>query len=186
MDATNVMDATNFESAVKKFESSVATSDFIGKYLAVKKCEAACAVCPHYNQVWACPPFDYDPILKIGRYPYVTVFATKIPLPYAMRLEDIHDYMEPHKKAIEAELLNRENKTSGFACGLGGGCNLCSPCRRTIGEPCMHPALVRPELEAFGFEIQPIIKDLFNLEFSWGKDGKAPQYLILVTALFHR
>ena len=44
---------------------------------------------------------------------------------------------------------------------------------------------VRPSLEAFGFDIAKTLSELFNIELLWGKDGKLPEYLVLVSGFFH-
>ncbi len=54
-----------------------------------------------------------------------------------------------------------------------------------FGTPCRHPEKVRPSLEAFGFDIAKTLSELFNIELLWGKDGKLPEYLVLVSGFFH-
>lgn len=167
------------------FEKTILTSELIDQYLALNKCMQACLACKNYNTIWACPPFDFDPLQKIRKHKYASILARRIDLPGNLPLADAASFIEPAKQEIERELLDREKRLGGFSCGLGGGCKLCSPCLRTLGAPCAHPDKVRPELEAFGFDIAPIIASLFGLEFAWGKDGLAPPYLLLVTAHFH-
>ena len=58
-------------------------------------------------------------------------------------------------------------------------------CTRNCGTPCRHPEKVRPSLEAFGFDIAKTLAELFNIELLWGKDGKLPEYLVLVSGFFH-
>ncbi len=58
-------------------------------------------------------------------------------------------------------------------------------CTRNCGTPCRHPEKVRPSLEAFGFDIAKTLSELFNIELLWGKDGKLPEYLVLVSGFFH-
>lgn len=38
---------------------------------------------------------------------------------------------------------------------------------------------------AFGFDIAKTLAELFNIELLWGKDGKLPEYLVLVSGFFH-
>lgn len=51
--------------------------------------------------------------------------------------------------------------------------------------PCLHPDKVRPSLEAFGFDIGRTLSELFGIRLLWGKDGILPEYLMLVSGLFH-
>ena len=52
-----------------------------------------------------------------------------------------------------------------------------------IGEPCRHPELVRPSLEALGFNLGEVTRELFNIDMLWGRHGRLPQYLTLVGAV---
>lgn len=52
-------------------------------------------------------------------------------------------------------------------------------------NPCRHPELVRPSLEACGFDIGRTTSELFGIELKWGADGKMPEYLTLVCGFFH-
>ena len=56
---------------------------------------------------------------------------------------------------------------------------------RPLGLPCRHPELVRPSLEAYGFDISRTTNELFGIELLWGKDGMLPKYLTLVCGFFH-
>ena len=38
---------------------------------------------------------------------------------------------------------------------------------------------------SFGFDIAKTLSELFNIELLWGKDGKLPEYLVLVSGFFH-
>lgn len=95
--------------------------------------------------------------------------------------------MRPHKEDILRRMLALERANAGLACVLAGECDLCRPlpCTRAEGHVCRHPDITRPSLEAYGFNLQSTISDLFGLDFAWGAEGLAPPFLILVTALFH-
>ncbi len=47
------------------------------------------------------------------------------------------------------------------------------------------PDLVRPALEAFGFDIGKTVRELFGYELQWDNGGDSPWRLTLVGALFH-
>ena len=47
------------------------------------------------------------------------------------------------------------------------------------------PHLVRPSLEAYGFDVALITQELFGIKLRWGKDGLLPEYLVIVCALFY-
>ena len=56
---------------------------------------------------------------------------------------------------------------------------------RPEAKPCRHPELVRPSLEACGFDIARTTSELFGIELKWGSDGLMPEYLTLVCGFFH-
>ena len=56
---------------------------------------------------------------------------------------------------------------------------------RPEAKPCRHPELVRPSLEACGFDIAHTPSELFGIELKWGTDGSLPEYLTLVCGFFH-
>ena len=68
-----------------------------------------------------------------------------------------------------------------------GSCLYCpeGTCTRPEAKPCRHPELVRPSLEACGFDIARTTSELFGIELKWGTDGSLPEYLTLVCGFFH-
>jgi predicted metal-binding protein len=88
---------------------------------------------------------------------------------------------------IEKELLELEHRYGGRAFAYVGKCLYCpdSECARKCNRPCLHPDKVRPSLEAFGFDIARTLSELFGIELLWGKNDILPEYLVLVSGLFH-
>ena len=91
--------------------------------------------------------------------------------------------MSDFARLVENELLDMERKYGGRSFAYIGKCLHCSDneCTRNCGTPCRHPEKVRPSLEAFGFDIAKTLSELFNIKLLWGKDGKLPEYLVLVS-----
>lgn len=85
------------------------------------------------------------------------------------------------------ELLELEHRYGGRAFAYVGKCLYCpdSECARKCNRPCLHPDKVRPSLEAFGFDIARTLSELFGIELLWGKNDILPEYLVLVSGLFH-
>ena len=87
----------------------------------------------------------------------------------------------------EKKLLEMEHKYNRYTFAYSGQCLYCndSECTRKRNHPCLHPDKVRPSLSAFGFDIGRTFSELFGIELLWGKDGILPEYLMLVSGLFH-
>lgn len=93
----------------------------------------------------------------------------------------------PERKSIQKRLLEMEQLYDGYSLAYAGSCIYChtGSCARKQNHPCRHPELVRPSLEAFGFDIGLTTSKLFGIELKWGKDGFVPEYLTLVSGFFH-
>lgn len=113
--------------------------------------------------------------------------ATKIILKTKIFRLNIHKNSFYRNGYESSELLDMERKYGGRSFAYIGKCLHCSDneCTRNCGTPCRHPEKVRPSLEAFGFDIAKTLSELFNIELLWGKDGKLPEYLVLVSGFFH-
>ena len=151
-----------------------------------------CRDCPMYGRQYGCPPFDADPTDGCPADGTVTTWLTVIepelpagapglPLSLGDRL------MALARDRVEPELLRAECQTGGRAFVGVGRCTRCGDerCSRLTGAPCRHPDVVRPSLEAAGFDVEAIARELFGVEIQWGADGLLPSRLHLVTALWH-
>ena len=78
-------------------------------------------------------------------------------------------------------------RVGGRSFAYVGTCLYCpeGTCTRPEAKPCRHPELVRPSLEACGFDIAHTTSELFGIELKWGTDGSLPEYLTLVCGFFH-
>ncbi len=104
-----------------------------------------------------------------------------------LQLEQIQSFILPERERIEQKLLEMEQKFDGHAFACNGICLYCpdSECTRKCGRPCRHIEKMRPPLEAFGFDIEHTVSELFGIELLWGKDGVLPEYIVLVSGFFH-
>ena len=93
----------------------------------------------------------------------------------------------PERRRLEQQLLGMERQYGGLSFAYVGTCLHCpeGTCTRPDGKPCRHPELVRPSLEACGFDIGKTTAELFGIDLKWGTDGKLPEYLTLVCGFFH-
>lgn len=155
----------------------------------------ACRACGSYGRCWTCPPFDYDVLSRVGRYEWVLVVGAQILPDEALRNSPnsasernalAHKLIrEAWRQCVEPLMrrLERQHDDSKLLCGFFA-CEACSAhCARIDGEPCLHPELMRPSLEAYGFDVTKTTRELLGLELKWGQGNALPEYTTLVTAL---
>lgn len=173
---------------ITDMQVTVSARDYITDFRNVDKFMAMCRQCRNFGRQWSCPPFAEDWTDTISGYSHVTLFATKIePIGHNIPLAEVLGLFRTQRRRIEPLLLRLEKDTGGLAFSFAGEC-LCCPegeCARVNGERCRHPELVRPSLEAVGFDIGKTTEQLFSLPLKWSADGHAPEYLVLVCGLFH-
>ena len=165
--------------------------EYVKRFRDRERFVALCRECPMFGRQYGCPPFDADPAggcLSGGTFttyldviePVVSDGAESLPLSLAEPvMAHVRDMAEP-------ELLRLERASGGRAFVGVGRCTRCGslPCARLAGEPCRHPESVRPSLEAVGFDVEAIARELFGVRLMWSADGRMPARLHLVTALW--
>ena len=74
------------------------------------------------------------------------------------------------KLDMEEKLRQLEKHIPGSVSLSSGGCNLCKLCSRKDGHPCRQPDKMRYSLDAFGFDLTAITKDMFDIDILWCKE----------------
>ena len=176
-------------------EVTVDASEFICRYRDVERFGALCAQCPSYGKVWSCPPFDFDPRERSDGFDSVTVFATTITFDEATRHACStpdeasrvgREAMQEAWQSLLPRLSEMERQSPGSRC-FTFRCSLCPEgCTRPEGYLCRHPDRLRQSLEAVGFDIGAMMRDLFGIELEWSSDGSLPEHITLVTALMKK
>ena len=179
------MDSSALPQGVEVFHAEIPMTQYISGFRDVGRFIGYCRECRNYGRRWGCPPYDFDTTAVLRRYSAVRLTAYKIQPPKPdMALEAAYDIIKPVRLVAEKELLRLEKELGGMAFSFGGHCYYCdSPCARESGQPCRHPDLVRPSLEAFGFDITKTLSELFGMEIVWIRDGRIPEYLTLVAGV---
>lgn len=150
--------------------------------------EECCRACPNYGKRWGCPPFDHDTLNDLLPYERVMIVGVKVsPYDGKLPMEQVYDLIRPELERVNSRLLELERLTGGLAFGFVGKCPYCNgaPCARREGKPCRHPDVVRPSLEAYGFNVSLTASEVLGIDMVWGKDDKIPRYLTLVCGLFY-
>lgn len=150
--------------------------EFIAAFCDAQRVQGYCTGCPNYGNNWACPPFSCDQAAMLRkRYSRISVFIEKTP-PHEQALFE-------RRTKIGGILRQMERDRHGFALSSIGGCRVCPQgCARASAQACRFPHKPRPSLEACGFDVSMICRELFGINLQWG--GQATFYTI-VTALLH-
>lgn len=165
----------------------VARDRYVREFRDVTTFEECCRACPNYGNRWGCPPFDHDTLQDLLPYEKVMIIGVKItPHDSRMPMEQVYDLMRPELERLNSRLLELEHEKDGFAFGFVGKCERCgnAPCARKQGKPCRHPDVVRPSLEAYGFNVSETASQLLGIDMVWSHDKNIPRYLTLVCGLF--
>lgn len=174
--------------STENFTAGILVEDYIAVFRDEARFIELCKQCPNYGNSWGCPPFDFDTGDFLRQYRYAHIMATKIiPKGKNIPFRESQALVYPERVRIERDLLEMERYYDGRAFAYIGSCLHCNgaECRRKCNKPCLHPAKVRPSLEAFGFDIGRTLSELFGTKLLWGKDGILPEYLVLVSAFLH-
>ena len=169
-------------------------ADYVAGFRNIEKFLGLCKQCPKFGQSWTCPPSEFDVKAFGDNFKYAHILGSKMTFDDVILASTVtpeavntvcRDAMRYGLTKASAYLRRYEHKYPGSICFLGSQCLLCGnkPCARSNSEPCRHPDDVRVSLEAVGFDLGKTTQDLLGIELKWGKHGRLPQYITLVTAL---
>ncbi len=172
-------------------KSSMPMADFRRRYQDRKKFIAYCRECPRYDTVWSCPPLGFDADEYLKRFSWMSVVGAKIVLSQevieaADTAEKVKDtgwkILSKVKLELEDKMRQLEKQVPRSVSLSSGGCNLCKECSRKEGKPCRMPEKMRYSLDAFGFDLSAITKDMLGIDILWCKD-RLPEYFTLIHGL---
>lgn len=171
----------------------IPTTQYIKEYRNVEKFIGFCKTCHTFGKSWACPPFDYDSKDILDKYKHSYIIGTQVVFSEEFILSSkdkeinklSQSIMKDVRKELDCKLLNIERSYETSRVLFAGNCHWCpnQVCTRVNNEACRFPHLIRPSLEAYGFDISKTTAELLHLELKWGKDGFLPNYFILVSGI---
>ena len=173
--------------SVEDVVAVVSRERYVRDFRDVATFEECCRQCPNYGERWGCPPFDHDTLQDLLPFDNVMIVGVKLtPFDQRRPLDQVYDLIRPELERVNQRLLELERETQGLAFGFVGRCQHCgsAPCARTEGKPCRHPDVVRPSLEAYGFDLGRTTSELLGIDIQWSRDHTLPKYLTLVCGLF--
>ena len=171
--------------------SYIETPRFRQKYQDREKFMAFCKECPRYDALWSCPPLSFDADVFLEPHAGIHLLCAQIHLSgETIRAADTAEKIKTTgweivttvKLDVEERLRKLEALIPGSLSLSSGGCNLCESCTRKSGAPCCQPDKMRYSLDAFGFDLTAITKDVFHIDILWCKDS-LPKYFTLVHGL---
>ena len=163
---------------------------FISDFNDRRRFEPLCRQCPNWGNRWGCPPFDSDVLAMLAPYSKVRLYCIEAPVvdwPHGAAIQAMTAATRLMREATEPILLEDEHSLSGLASLFTGMCYHCgdADCARRHGQPCRHPELVRPSLEALGFDISKTMAEVFGFQPEWyHPDKPTPRHLRLLGAVF--
>lgn len=180
--------------SVEYHKSCMSMGNFRQNYQEREKFLAYCRECPRYDTVWSCPPFQFEADEYLEKFAYVNVVGAKVILSKkvieeadtAEKVKNVGwDIVSEVKLSLEEKMRQLEGEVPGSIALSSGGCNLCRECSRREGKPCRQPEKMRYSLDAFGFDLSSITRDMLGIEILWCKD-RLPEYFTLIHGLMTR
>lgn len=177
----------------ERYEAYITVEEYLKEYVDVEQFLECCKACPNYNNIWACPPYDFDVLEYWNRYRVLQLIAVKINFgeKYAGKaftqeqLDEIERSSVWQVKAeLTSELYKLEQENPGSISLSAGSCMICNRrCARADGKPCRFPDKVRYSIESLGGNVGTTISNLMEIELEWVQEGRLPSHYVLVCGL---
>lgn len=169
---------------IRDLTAEATVPEFVAQFVHVEKFLPACRQCPRYNTRWTCPPFDFDPMDVWGGYTGLRLYARILDADGAGQpMDDATEALLREKRLYREKLRQWEQAAPGSQMLLAGTCDQCQVCEKSQGRPCHSPELLRYSIEALGGDVEGCLRHYFHMPGLWGRDGAAPDYLVLVGGL---
>ena len=167
--------------------ATLPVAEFARKFRSERSVQELCGECPNYGQRWGCPPLSEAEQRCVADYEQIELWVVQIfPSSSDSPISEAYAMINAQREVLEPQMLAREAEVGGRAALFTGMCLHCpgQACERVHGKPCRHSDLVRPSLEALGFDLGRVVKEVFDIEMLWGHDGRVPAYLTIVGGVF--
>lgn len=172
---------------IRELTAEATVPEFVAQFVHVEKFLPACRQCPRYNTRWTCPPFDFDPMDVWGGYTGLRLYARILDADGAGQpMDDATEALLREKRLYREKLRQWEQAAPGSQMLLAGTCDQCQVCEKSQGRPCHSPELLRYSIEALGGDVEGCLQHYFHMPILWGREGRAPEYLVLVGGLLEK
>ncbi len=162
----------------------ISIDEVVEKYVDVEKFITRCRECDSYGRKWSCPPYDFDQMEYWRKFSRLRLMVKKF-RPEDEDMDTVFAAYKDTKEELTEDLYDLEKKIPGSRCLFAGSCCVCGEdnCTKVNGEPCRFPDKCRYSVESIGGDVAGLAKDLFGLDLLWMKDGKMPEYFLLMCGL---
>ena len=194
MQNNKIITTNGFKCGINNSFAKINVEELINRYRDTEKFIDYCKKCNRYNACWACPPFDFNADEYLMQYKTAFIVGTKITLDEKnisqqeknQTTQISNEIIKEVRIRLDYTLLNMENQQPQSKAFFAGTCYICSTveCAKINGNLCVSPEKVRPSLEAFGFDVCNISKELLNIDIQWANDDVLPEYFTLVSGFF--
>ena len=173
-----------FAYQIQEMTAETGVAEFVERFVWVERFLPACRQCHNYEKRWTCPSFAFDPMDIWGAYRTLRLYARVLRGEGGGQpLEEAIAALKREKEIYRRTLYQWEQETPGSQMLSAGTCELCDMCQRERGEACPFPERMRYSIEALGGDVEGCVRHYFHMHVLWGKDGLAPEYLVLVGGL---
>ncbi len=146
----------------------------------------ACGACPHVGRNLACPPHSPSFREVVGAAASARVILVRAPLGPLAALSPEERAREGFRRArglLVAELL--AERARGRTVLGSGPCLACEPCAARAGSAsCPRPEERIYSLESTGVHVLELVRACFGLELEWTREGRQPDFVSAVGAVF--
>ena len=149
--------------------------------LFVEMCKNGCV---NYGKKFSCPPCSRDFLGVVGEKEgvYVVMFLMRLSSVNSTEYNKVRIANSIMKSRLD-KLMRVTEKEFNTKFLSTGSCRLCRTCQLKLKKPCKYPEKMRFSLESTGVDCNHLSTKLFNLPLLWFKNGKAPDYTCVLTAL---
>ena len=168
---------------LERFETETDTDSYIRDYVDINHFLECCRECPNYDNRWACPPYDFDPMEIWTAFDRLLIAGYRLTFSEDRTEDEMTSALREVKQKLSEELYAEEERLPGSKSLSAGTCQLCEECTRPQGQPCRYPDKMRYSIESLGGNVGKTISRLCGIEIEWIEEGRLPEHFVLVGGL---
>ena len=115
---------------LKRFEAETDIKTYVRDFVDVGGFLECCKACPSYNNVWSCPPYDFDPMDYWNSFERILVAGYQITFQGEHTQETMTETLWDVKQKLAEELYELEKEFPGSQSLSAGTCQICKNCSK--------------------------------------------------------